>query len=302
MYFFIWYAFFMEPKNNLESLIRQQSQTIAELFTVIPEVHQFLLPDSRLFSFFDSLIKNYYQNLKAVEKIDIGPIKDLSWPMIPLGNLNSYDLFSLAKFLHFIYLHKNIGRYKTIFDIGGNVGLDSIVFEKSGYNVYAFEPDPLMVKIFEKNVQLNNCKNITLVKKALSDKKETNKFVRVKGNLTASHIDGARGYYGDVDFLTVESITFDDIDITPDIMKINIEGFEKQLVPAIPPRILDSCDLIISIHEGDSRGTIYDFLTKHGMNIFSQKTGWNLVHCEDELPGVNKEGYIFATKNKAMHW
>lgn len=40
---------------------------------------------------------------------------------------------------------------------------------KLGWNVTAYEPDPTHVELFEKNIQLNDAKNIQVNKKAVSN-------------------------------------------------------------------------------------------------------------------------------------
>ncbi|MDM8535844.1 FkbM family methyltransferase [Desulfobacterales bacterium HSG17] len=279
-----------------------KDEIIEKLFAAIPEVKELLIPDSEPYNFFDTVIQAYCKDREQIQTIDFNPIRALKWPCISMGNLNSYDLFGLNVFMHYAYLYKNFGFYKTIFDVGGNVGLDSIILEKFGYTVFAFEPDPFLVEIFRENIERNGSKNISIINKALSNTAEKKDFVRVKGNLTASHIDGARGYYGDVDFFDVECVTFEELDIIPDIIKINIEGFEKELIPCIPEKYLEKCDFIISIHNEEARDAIFTNFFARGMMIYSQKIGWKKVKDIDDLPGLNKEGYIFASKKNKMKW
>ena len=279
-----------------------KNEIIEKVFKVIPEIRGLLFPDSEIYQLFDSIIHDYFKSMRGKGIIDFEPIKELRWPYVFLGNLSSYDLFGLNGFIHYVYLHKNYGFYKTIFDVGGNTGLDSIVLEKFGYKVYAFEPDPLLAEMFENNVKLNNSKNISIINKALSNDSGTKKFVRVKGNLTASHIEGSRDYYGDVDYFNVESITFNDLDMVPDIIKINIEGFEKHLIPSIPLHFLERCDFIISVHNERARDVIFSFFQEQKLDTYSQKIGWKKALIKDDLPGLNKEGYIFASKKNKMLW
>ena len=68
---------------------------------------------------------------------------------------------------YFINLKKNI------IDIGGNLGSYCIPFSKiikENALVYSFEPQPVLFDILNKNIKINNCKNIITYNCALSDK------------------------------------------------------------------------------------------------------------------------------------
>ena len=50
---------------------------------------------------------------------------------------------------------------KNIIDLGANIGTHSIIY--SNYtkgNIYSFEPQKIVFDILQKNIELNNCKNI----------------------------------------------------------------------------------------------------------------------------------------------
>ncbi|MCP4024478.1 MAG: FkbM family methyltransferase [Desulfobacteraceae bacterium] len=282
--------------------IDEMKITMEQLFKAIPDVRMFLFPGHDLYKLFQHLVETYFKEKAKDGVIDFKPLEGLNWPCISVGNLNSYDLFGMNGFLHYSYLYEHRDRYKVIFDIGANIGLDSIVFEKFGYKVFAFEPDPDSVALCRKHMALNNSRNIEVIDKALSDKKGEEHFIRVKGNLTASHIKGSREYYGDADFLTVKTITLDDIGVIPDIVKINIEGFETRLVPSIPVEMVEKSDFFISLHGEAARKVIYNFFTGHDANIFCQNLGWRKAQNIEEIPVSNKEGYIFVSKNLETMW
>jgi FkbM family methyltransferase len=55
-------------------------------------------------------------------------------------------------------------------DVGANIGHLSInVAKNPKTKVYSFEPEASNIKVFEKNISLNHLKNISLIKKGLSD-------------------------------------------------------------------------------------------------------------------------------------
>ena len=85
-------------------------------------------------------------------------------------------------------------------------------------------------------------------------------------------------------------------------MKINIEGHEKVIGPLIPESIWNECDTFIEIHNEECQKTIFNYFNKIGINIFSQKIGWQKVEKINQVPITNKEGYIFVSKSSNMSW
>ncbi len=81
---------------------------------------------------------------------------------------SSADDTAEEKFLHGLDLSD-----KTVFDIGGFVGLMTLFFASRAERVYTFEPNPDSRHRIETNLELNNFKNVTLRPVALGDKPGT---------------------------------------------------------------------------------------------------------------------------------
>ncbi len=67
---------------------------------------------------------------------------------------------------------KTVKKGWTVLDIGANIGYPSLLFSKlvgEGGRVIAFEPDKNNIQMLKKNIEVNNCKNITVVPMAVSD-------------------------------------------------------------------------------------------------------------------------------------
>jgi len=61
-----------------------------------------------------------------------------------------------------------------VLDIGANIGYFTLIFARfvgDNGKVFAFEPEPITFKLLEKNIQINNYKNVILEQKAVSDKR-----------------------------------------------------------------------------------------------------------------------------------
>tara|TARA_B100001059_G_C17568476_1_gene443729 strand:- start:221 stop:748 length:528 start_codon:yes stop_codon:yes gene_type:complete len=174
--------------------------------------------------------------------------------------------------------------------------------EKNGFNTHAFEPDPDLFNQMEKNLKLNFCKNLKVFNKGVSDKKETLSFIKVLGNENANHIEGTRSFYGDYKRIKVEVIPFSEINLQPDLMKINVEGHEKIIVPTIPVHVWEKADTFIEVHDKENAEVLWNFFNKININVFSQKKRWGIAKNLYDIPFTNKEGYIFVTKKNKMNW
>ncbi len=279
----------------------KNSELVEKAFSMIPGLRQFHNRNSAIYALLDEIIRDYFSGYLN-ETIDIEPFKGMRWPRINMGNLNSFDFFSMAECVLYSFYHVNRNRYKVAFDIGGHIGIDSIILSRFGYEVYTFEPDKENFKHLVANAELNGCGNIYAFNKGISDKRGAKSFVKVMGNTTANHIAGERSYYGDYEFSEIEVMRFEDIEASPDLIKINVEGHEKVIVKSIPEIVWKRADTFIEIHNQENREEIFDYLKALDVNIFSQKTGWQSVKSISDMPASNKEGYIFISSKDEMPW
>jgi len=258
------------------------------------------------FKFIETIVNSYFKKIVEQQNgVDTVPYNNggkLYWPKIKLGNLDSYCWFELSEMILHYYYYVNKHKYKNALDIGSNVGIDAILMEKNGFNTHAFEPDPDLFYQMEKNLKLNFCKNLKVFNKGVSDKKETLSFIKVLGNENANHIEGTRSFYGDYKRIKVEVIPFSEINLQPDLMKINVEGHEKIIVPTIPVHVWEKADTFIEVHDKENAEVLWNFFNKININVFSQKKRWGIAKNLNDIPFTNKEGYIFVTKKNKMNW
>jgi FkbM family methyltransferase len=258
------------------------------------------------FKFIETIVNSYFKKIEEEHNgVDTVPYNNggkLYWPKIKLGNLDSYCWFELSEMILHYYYYVNKHNYKNALDIGSNVGIDAILMEKNGFNTHAFEPDPDLFNQMEKNLKLNFCKNLKVFNKGVSDKKETLSFIKVLGNENANHIEGTRSFYGDYKRIKVEVIPFSEINLQPDLMKINVEGHEKIIVPTIPVHVWEKADTFIEVHDKENAEVLWNFFNKININVFSQKKRWGIAKNLYDIPFTNKEGYIFVTKKNKMNW
>jgi FkbM family methyltransferase len=119
-----------------------------------------------------------------------------------------------------------------ILDIGANIGYYTLIIAdligKNGL-VYAFEPEPKNFKLLEKNIQINNLKNVVLYNKAASN---FNGYIDFYINKTT---EGGHSIYKSANSedrpIQVEAIKLDDcITDKIDFVKIDVEGAEGEVL------------------------------------------------------------------------
>lgn len=148
-----------------------------------------------------------------------------------LYNFGSYELPTIN------YIKKNIKPNMTILDIGGNVGLMTLVFanqlKKTG-KVFTFEPEPNNFSKLQHNIKLNEFSNIVLNQVAVSDSNSVLKFFLSTGNNFGVH---SLIYNEDLDqnFIEVPTVKIDDFVLKNniskvDMIKIDVEGAELDVI------------------------------------------------------------------------
>jgi FkbM family methyltransferase len=274
---------------------------VEAIFECTPSVRHLHGPDSPLYAPFDRIIRAYFAG-HGGDVLEVAPLEGVVWPRVGLGNVSTYDFFSFDSFIMFSFYVVNRKRYETVFDVGANLGLHSILLSRLGCDVHAFEPDPVHHELLVRNLAANGCHAARVYRKAVSNRTGLADFVRVMGNTTASHITGARGFYGEVEHFSVETVAFDDIAVEPDLMKIDIEGHERNVILAIEHRRWVAMDAMVEVHSERNSEAIFEYFRGSGINVFVQKLGWRKAERVADMPRSNREGNIFITSKPEMSW
>ena len=160
---------------------------------------------------------------------------------------------------------------------------------------------------FEKineNIKIN-CKNNkpNVVNKAISNKSGQVEFLRVKGNTTGSHIKGSKNDpYGEIETIKVETDSFKDIMMNLDFLKIDIEGHEAEVLRSTSKEDWLKTDAMVEVGSESNAEIIFEFFKSIEINLFSQKTGWNLVQKIENMPYSYKDGSLFITNKSYVPW
>ena len=146
------------------------------------------------------------------------------------------------------FLKRNLDFGDTAFDIGSHIGYTSILTSKivgENGHVYSFEPINENYLVLEKNINLNNCKNISIIKKALSNKNGEVEFsIPESGdNLAMSSMVWGKKSHNNKKQL-VKTINIDDDPklrhLSPKTIKIDVEGAEGLVVEGMQ-KLISRC-------------------------------------------------------------
>lgn len=242
--------------------------------------------------------------ISASDKITtFGGFGNIKFPFIKMGAVSTLDLFGLDELIIFSFYWTNRNRYRKAADIGANLGLHSILMEKCGWQVTAYEPDPKHLKFLRKNLKINRSVNVEVVEAAVSDQAGLHEFVRVLGNTTSSHLAGAkRNAYGELEKFTVHVENITTIMPKVDFIKMDAEGQEKTIILATDRSHWEKTDMMVEIGSPENAEAIYNHIKSIGVHAFSQKLGWEEVLNIEGMPTSYKEGSLFITKKHKMFW
>lgn len=175
---------------------------------------------------------------------------------------------------------------KIFVDVGACTGKYTIPMSKRYKKVIAIEPNPENLKFLRKNIELNKCKNIEIIEKAVSDTKGTTKLA-LKG--AQSHIDA----FNDANAIEVEMDLLDSIVEHADVIKIDVEGAELGVVKGAMRLIDESKPILIVEHmeywfgeQPKQHKDILKLLKSKGYKPFNYNFAHWVYVPEDKLEGL----------------
>lgn len=148
-------------------------------------------------------------------------------------------------FVDEIYKFESSNQAPRIIDCGANIGTSCLYFKRlyPNSNLTAFEADPAICKILEKNVLANSFHNVEII----------NKAVWVENGETSFVIDGADGgsMEGEGDKITVSTLRLKDLiekEEYIDLLKLDIEGAETDVLKDCQDSLNNIGSLFIEYH------------------------------------------------------
>ena len=142
-----------------------------------------------------------------------------------------------------------------------------------------------------------------MINKAISTEKGYVEFTRIKDNTTGSHISGAKDFcYGELEKITVETDSFKDIVSDFDFLKIDIEGYEAEVLLSTNSENWINTDAMIEVGSSKNRERIFNFFKDLDVNLFAQKKNWLQVKNLEDMPASYKEGSLFISCKEVVPW
>jgi FkbM family methyltransferase len=163
---------------------------------------------------------------------------------------------------------QHVKKFDCAVDVGGNVGLHTVRFASLFKTVHSFEPTTVNFECLQKNTE--SLDNVILHPLGLGNEPTT---VTIQLPADANNC----GNFSIVDFAdnteqtvneTIEIQTLDSFELAPDLIKIDVQGFDYNvLVGATKTIAAHHPVVIIESETKKSRNIIGEFLTQHGYTV-----------------------------------
>lgn len=253
-----------------------------------------------------TMLREKFDDEEKVATINLDSI-ELAVPNVSFGAVSAPDLLGLDELIMFSFYLSNTAGYRKVADLGANIGVHSLVLSLMGFQVIAFEPDPQhglisrsLLKQGEAHSKVEWVERAVVADSKLSPIVE---FVRVKGNTTSSHVKGAKSNpYGVLETIKVSTESLSEIVPRVDLVKMDVEGLEAELLASLSPADYLDTDFLVEVGSRDNAKSIFEWNTKNGIRMFSQKINWGIVSDLSDVPHSYKEGSLFISNKPNMPW
>jgi FkbM family methyltransferase len=194
---------------------------------------------------------------------------------------------------------KIVQKGDLVYECGAHHGCTTILLSdwvgETG-KVIAFEPNPSNYEIAKINISINNIKNVELIKGAVGTKAGMIMMdISESNSSVVSEQESAKGIY------MVKSLNLDSFDERiPDVLKIDVEGFEREVLVGAQRILRATPKLAIEIH-ADQLGRynttvseLFDLLNKDNYDFWIQwEDNQPPIPYNFEKP-INKRVHLFG--------
>ena len=232
------------------------------------------------------------------ELTDAGKIH---FPYYSFGSVKSYFHLEYRELVLFAIYRKILRRYSRFVDVGGNLGLHSIIASKfANCEVHYTEPDPVHYIEASERFSLNDLEqDIFQHNVAASNFDGKANFVRVVDNTTGSHIEGNKiNVYGPTETLKVQVSRFSNFisDTGRTFAKVDIEGAEVDALIDLSNDTWERFDCVVEITDTNSAKLIFAMAESRNLKVYSQKTSWSIARKYEDLPQRWDEGSVLISR------
>jgi FkbM family methyltransferase len=187
---------------------------------------------------------------------------------------------------------KQQGKSPVYMDIGTNCGLHLLCCAPMADKAFGFEPWEIVRKRAENNIQINGLKNVKIFDCAVSDQNTVMDFAQPHSNnfgVGSLAIDQLAAEYGEDknSFTTIQTkvVSGDTIaqehGIIPTLIKIDVEGFEKQVLRGLKQTIKSHSPAIIFEYNAISKKD-FDTMDTIGEVFGNHYSVWGILRSREK--------------------
>ncbi len=218
------------------------------LFYNLKSTKNFIILFPRFISY---ALKKVFIYDKKNKKIFIQKIRN-RYDLLTIYEIFSEESYNLIKYECWEEIYKNYlkiidnKKKPLLIDCGSNIGSSTEYFSRIFKNIFSImiEPNPESVKFSRENIYN---KDHIIINKAISSKKKTVMIDDSNKDNRASRISNLGGKR--IDTITITDLLSKYQNTTPFIIKIDIEGYEKDLFECNIEWIKDFQIIVIEIHD-----------------------------------------------------
>ncbi|MCB2185332.1 MAG: FkbM family methyltransferase [Deltaproteobacteria bacterium] len=174
-----------------------------------------------------------------------------------------------------------------VVEAGGNIGAHSIPLARAlpGVEIHSYEPNPLALARFRRNLELNPCPNLRVIPAGLGETPGQARFFALGGRaIGQSSFLAPRGDYGRGEEIEVPVCSLDQVSREWErplgLLKMDVQGFEARVLAGGAQTIAQHRPPIILEHEDSNfaspaeasrtKGELAAFFEAHDYRVFCQ--------------------------------
>lgn len=188
-------------------------------------------------------------------------------------------------------------RGKTVYDVGANVGATTLFFSRQvgeEGTVVAFEPNPEVLPVLRRHLELNRCANVRVCPVAAGSVEAASllrvpRDARGAGTLRQT-IAGAGLVEHEVRQVRLDDYAAEERLPPPDLVKVDTEGFETECLLGLEQTLARRHPaVLLEVHGGsdeekrDNARSLLALLARHGYDALHVETGRRLGPGDADL-------------------
>jgi FkbM family methyltransferase len=185
----------------------------------------------------------------------------------------------------------------TVFDVGANIGVFTVLQATHGANVYAFEPNPDSYSRLSRNVTLNRlADHVHLFASALGDEPGMGTMQVERGGTTGGVVvpakERASGPGAQVTITTLDRIVPSLHVSRIDLLKIDAEGSEVAVLRGADRTLATVQRVIVEYHSRDLLQSVEEILVRNGFSVEMIVD----YYAEESAIGQEEVGILYARR------